>query len=94
MDMLLGTDPQGYAGCGEAIADMDLRPLLGSVTAPTLVIAGAEDPAAPPWQAAITASGITDSRLRVIRGTSHLAPYQTPGPVTDLLLAHLGNTLG
>jgi 3-oxoadipate enol-lactonase len=92
MDMLLGTDPQGYAGCGQAIADMDLRPLLASVKTPTLVIAGAEDQAAPPWQAAMTASGIPRSRLRVIRGTSHLAPYQTPGPVTDSILTHLTST--
>jgi 3-oxoadipate enol-lactonase len=94
MDMLLGTDPEGYAGCGEAIAGLDLRPALGSVKAPTLVIAGAEDPAAPPWQAAMTAAGITGSRLRVIRGASHLAPYQTPGPVTAEILGHLGATVG
>ncbi len=90
MDMLHGTDPVGYAGCGEAIADMDLRPALGAIEAPTLVIAGAEDLAAPPWQGAMTASGVPDSRLRVIHGTSHLAPYQTPGPVTAAILAHLG----
>jgi 3-oxoadipate enol-lactonase len=90
MDMLLGTDPAGYAGCGEAIAAMDLRPALGAIKAPTLVIAGAEDQAAPPWHGAMTAAGITDSRLRVIRGTSHLAPYQTPGPVTAAILGHLG----
>jgi 3-oxoadipate enol-lactonase len=89
MDMLHGTDPSGYAGCGEAIADVDLRPALGSIKAPTLVIAGAEDPAAPPWHGAATAIGIPDSRLAVIRGTSHLAPYQTPGPVTNAILAHL-----
>jgi Predicted hydrolases or acyltransferases (alpha/beta hydrolase superfamily) len=90
MDMLHGTDPVGYAGCGEAIAAMDLRPALGAIKAPTLVIAGAEDLAAPPWHGAMTAAGITDSRLRVIRGTSHLAPYQTPGPVTAAILGHLG----
>jgi 3-oxoadipate enol-lactonase len=89
LDMLLGTDPGGYAGCGEAIAAMDLRPALGSIKAPTLVIAGAEDQAAPPWQGAMTAIGIPGSRLKVIRGASHLAPYQTPGPVTDAILAHL-----
>jgi 3-oxoadipate enol-lactonase len=94
VDMLLGTDPEGYAGCGEAIADMDLRPLLGSVKAPTLVIAGAEDVAAPPWQCAATAAGIAHSRLRVIRGASHLAPYQTPGPVTAAILGHLSSTPG
>src|ERR1700722_18664540 len=89
MDMLHGTDPEGYAGCGEAIAGMDLRPALGAVKAPTLVIAGTEDTAAPPWQGAMTATGIADSRLRVIRGASHLAPYQTPGPVTAAIRAHL-----
>ena len=92
LDMLLGTDPQGYAGCAAAIADLDLAPLapaLGAIKAPTLVLAGAEDPAAPPWQGARTALGITDSRLTVIRGTSHLAPYQTPGPVTAAILGHL-----
>ena len=92
LDMLLGTDPGGYAGCAEAIADLDLDPLapaLGAIKAPTLVLAGAEDPAAPPWQGARTALGITDSRLTVIRGTSHLAPYQTPGPVTAAILGHL-----
>jgi len=89
IDMLLGTDPEGYAGCAEAIADLDLLPALGAIKAPTLVLAGAEDPAAPPWQAARTALGIPDSRLTVIRGTSHLAAYQTPGPVTAAILAHL-----
>src|SRR6516225_606980 len=58
VDMLLGTDPQGYAGCAEAIADLDLVPALGAIKAPTLVLAGAEDPAAPPWQGARTALGI------------------------------------
>ncbi len=91
MDMLHGTDPQGYAGCAEAIADLDLAPALGSIKAPTLVISGAEDVAAPPWQGARTALGIAGSRLRVIRGTSHLAPYQTPGPVSAAILAHLGS---
>ena len=90
MDMLHGTDPQGYAGCAEAIAGLDLAPALGSIKAPTLVISGAEDLAAPPWQGARTALGIAGSRLRVIRGTSHLAPYQTPGPVSAAILAHLG----
>ena len=89
LDMLRGTDPGGYAGCGEAIAGMDLRPALGAIKAPTLVIAGAEDPAAPPWQGAMTAIGIAGSRLRVIRGASHLAPYQVPGPVTEAIRAHL-----
>jgi 3-oxoadipate enol-lactonase len=88
VDMLTGCDPEGYAGCGEAIADMDLRPLLGSVKAPTLVLAGELDPAAPPWQAASAARAIPGSHFEVIRGTSHFAHYETPGPVTDAIARH------
>ncbi|MBV9380893.1 MAG: alpha/beta hydrolase, partial [Streptosporangiaceae bacterium] len=88
VSMLHGTDPEGYAGCGEAIASMDLRPLLGEVRAPALLLAGAEDPAAPPWHMAGAAEAIAGARLVVVRGTSHLANYETPGPVTDALLRH------
>ena len=91
--VLRGTDPQGYAGCAAAIASMDLRPLLGSVKAPTLVLSGAEDPAAPPSQGAVAARGIAGSRLVVVRGASHFAHYETPGPVTDALLGHFRTTI-
>jgi 3-oxoadipate enol-lactonase len=68
---------------------MDQRDSLGPVTAPTLVIAGAEDPATPPWHGATIARRIAGSRLRVIRGGSHLANVEQPGEVTGLLLDHL-----
>ena len=78
VDMLLGTDPAGYAGCGAAIAGMDLRPALGAIKAPTLVIAGAEDQAAPPWQGAMTASGIAD--VPAPGHPRHIAPGPLPDP--------------
>jgi 3-oxoadipate enol-lactonase len=84
-----GITPEGYAGCCEAIGAMDQRSALTSITAPTLVIAGAEDPATPPWHGAQIAAAIPGSRLVVIRGASHLATASDPGPVTDALLAHL-----
>jgi 3-oxoadipate enol-lactonase len=89
--MLESADPEGYAGCCEAIAAMDLRPVLGSITAPTLVIAASEDPATPPVHGALIASKVPGARLTVIRGASHLANLQAPGPVTAALLAHLGS---
>src|SRR5215470_2888298 len=88
---LEGVDPQGYAGCCEAIAALDLRSSLGRISAPTLVIAGAEDPATPPWHGAQIASSVGGSRLRVIRGGSHLANVSQPGEVTAALLAHLAS---
>jgi pimeloyl-ACP methyl ester carboxylesterase len=86
--MLKATNPEGYAGCGEAIAAIDLRPLLGSVQAPTLVLSGAEDIAAPPSVGAYTARNIPGARLTVIQAASHFAHYEKPGPVTNALLAH------
>jgi pimeloyl-ACP methyl ester carboxylesterase len=91
-DMLTATRPEGYAGCGEAIAALDLRPLLPSVQAPTLVLSGAEDVAAPPSTGAATARAIPGARLTVIQGAAHFAHYERPGPVTDALLAHFTST--
>lgn len=82
-------DAEGYAGCCEAIGGMDLRAALGSITAPTLVIAGAQDPATPPAHGAVIAAGIRDSRLVVIRRAAHLANVSAPGEVTAALLSHL-----
>ena len=89
------TDVAGYAGCCAAIAAMDLRPLLPGISAPALVIAGAQDPATPPAHGALIASRAGGrARLRVIRGAAHLANVAAPGEVTALLLDHLISALG
>jgi 3-oxoadipate enol-lactonase len=46
--MILSTEPTGYAGCCAAIRDMDLRDRLGVIEAPCLVVIGAHDPATTP----------------------------------------------
>jgi 3-oxoadipate enol-lactonase len=84
------TDATGYAGCCAAIAGMDLRSRLGSITAPTLVISGEQDPATPPEHGALIASGISGARHVVIAGAAHLANVSSPGEVTTALLGHLG----
>jgi 3-oxoadipate enol-lactonase len=83
------TDPGGYAGCCEAIAAMDLRDDLAAVTAPALVIAGADDRATPPDYGAEILSGIPGARLEVIPGVAHLAAVSAPDQVTTALLEHL-----
>jgi 3-oxoadipate enol-lactonase len=84
------TDPEGYAGCCAVIAEMDLRPRLGDICAPTLVISGADDPATPPAHGALIAMHTGGSaRLRVIRGAAHLANVAAPGEATAILLGHL-----
>jgi 3-oxoadipate enol-lactonase len=81
--------PEGYAGCCDAIGAMDQRASLAGITAPTLVIAGSEDPATPPWHGAVIARAVPGARLTVIRGASHLANVSQPAEMTALLLGHL-----
>jgi 3-carboxy-cis,cis-muconate cycloisomerase/3-oxoadipate enol-lactonase len=87
--MLTATPDEGYAGCCEAIAAMDLRADLPRITAPTLVLAGRDDPATPPAHAEAIVAAIAGARLEVVPGAAHLANIEQPGPVTRLLLEHL-----
>jgi 3-oxoadipate enol-lactonase len=87
--MLLAVDPEGYAGCCEAIADHDLRDSLGQIEAPTLIIAGADDPATPPDHAREIEAGIDGARLVVLDDARHLANVERPDEVNRELLDHL-----
>jgi 3-oxoadipate enol-lactonase len=88
--MLRETPAEGYAGCCEAIRDADMRDRLGAVRAPTLVVAGADDPAAPPEQAELITRSIPDARLVVIGQAAHLANVERPREVARTVLGHLG----
>jgi 3-oxoadipate enol-lactonase len=90
LDELTTIDDEGYAGCCEAIGAMDLRPSLGSVRAPALVIAGADDVATPPEHAETIAAAIPGARLAILPHTAHLANLERPAEVARLLLDHLG----
>jgi 3-oxoadipate enol-lactonase len=87
--MIAATPAEGYAGCCEAIAALDLRPGLPRIAAPTLVIAGAEDPATPPVHAQAIAGEIPSARLCVLGGAAHLASVQQADAVTRLIADHL-----
>jgi len=80
-NMLIDTPAEGYAACCEAIAGLELAPELDRITAPTLVVAGADDPAAPPDAAQSVAAGIAGSRLEVVDGV-HLLNVERPAAVT------------
>ncbi|HET9142924.1 3-oxoadipate enol-lactonase [Actinophytocola sp.] len=88
--MLTGTPAAGYVGCCAAIESMDLVPALGAITAPTLVIAGADDPATPPEHARTIAAGIPGAELSIVPDAAHLANVEQPAAVTRLLLDFLG----
>jgi 3-oxoadipate enol-lactonase / 4-carboxymuconolactone decarboxylase len=89
LEDLVGADPEGYAMCCEALAAYDLRPRLGAITAATLIIAGREDPAAPPERSRELADGMPSATLVEIAGAAHLALIDKPAEVGALLVSHL-----
>lgn len=92
-EMVAGTPDEGYAGCCEAIADWDGRDLLGRITRPTVVIAGADDPATPVApHAEMIASGIPGARLEVLDDAAHLATLQQPQRANTVIAEHLAAT--
>jgi 3-oxoadipate enol-lactonase len=91
-NMLLAVPPEGYAGCCEAIAAMDLRDDLARITAPTLVLAGRDDLPTPVEHAELIASRVAGASLVVVDDAAHLATVQQPDLCAELLLDHLGGT--
>lgn len=92
-EALGATVDDAYIGCCAAIAGMDLRADLANVVAPTLVLAGAEDPAIPPDHSREIADGIADSRLIVLADVHHLPPVERPGAINRRLLDHFRRTM-
>jgi 3-oxoadipate enol-lactonase len=88
--MLVNADDEGYANCCSIIEHMDLVPNLDGVSASTLIIAGAQDPSAPPAEhAEKLAAGIPGSRLEILDPGAHLVNVERPEAVTTLILEHL-----
>ncbi len=87
--MLAACDPEGYAGCCEAIATMDQRGLLAAIEAPTLVVAGSADPVTPPAMAFALHEAIPGSALTVLAAAAHLANIEQPARFNAALLDHL-----
>ncbi|WP_219417813.1 3-oxoadipate enol-lactonase [Pseudonocardia nigra] len=89
LDMLRATDDESYAGCCEAIGAFDVRAELGRIAVPTLVIAGADDPATPVETVRAVADGIPGAEFVVVPHAAHLPTAERPDAVTDALRAHL-----
>jgi 3-oxoadipate enol-lactonase len=87
--MQLETPAEDYAAGLEAIGSFDFRDQLGRIAAATLVVAGAEDAATTPADAAFIADRIPDARLVVIEGAAHLANVERADAFTAALLEHL-----
>jgi 3-oxoadipate enol-lactonase len=63
----------------------DQRALFAGITAPVLVVAGAEDITFPPREAIAMAAAIPNSSIRVLDGVAHLAGLENPTLVSALV---------
>ena len=93
-EAFLACDPAGYAAACGAIGRMDLRPLLPRITAPTLVIAGREDPSTPPAMAEEICAGIPQAELVLLPKAAHLLAVERPEATAAHLLAFLDRHRG
>lgn len=87
--VVAATPTEGYAGCCEVIATMDLTGDLSNIQAPTLAVAGADDPATPPDHLERIADGVREGRLLVVPQAAHLANDEQPATVTPAIVDHL-----
>ena len=68
----------GQAWEGGLYQSVDLRPLLGRITCPTLIVAGELDFICGPAQAEPIAAAITGAQLVMLAGCGHIPSIETP----------------
>jgi len=86
-------EPRNYAAHCEALADwhgVDAS----RIACPTLLVAGADDPVAPPAMARTLETAIPDARAEVLPGIGHWIMLEAPAKSAELLTGHLKKTVG
>jgi 3-oxoadipate enol-lactonase len=88
LEMIEETNPGGYAACCAAVRDFDCREKLSGIRTPTLVIAGAHDPATPPDGGRFLAQQIPSGRY-VELDAAHLSNIEAENQFNKELAAFL-----
>lgn len=84
---------EGVAGLLEALEAMDLRPLLGRIACPTLVIAAEQDLVFPPERGQALAEAIAGARFELVPASGHVLVVEHPTIFVSLVLGFLGEAL-
>ncbi len=88
--VLENANPDGYAACCAAVRDFDFRVPLSRIRMPTLVIAGALDPATPPADGRFLAHHIPGARYAELNA-AHLSNIEDQGPFNSEVAAFLNS---
>jgi 3-oxoadipate enol-lactonase len=81
-------DPEGYAGCCEAIAGTDLRRRLAGIRCPVLAVTGTADAVVPAHHARTIAERVPGARHLALPGAGHLLTQEIPDRLHALLTEH------
>ncbi len=87
--MIARTTAEGYAGCAAAIRDMDLIGTAPRISLPTLLLAAADDPSAPPETMSQLHERIEGARFVVLEDAAHLFTIEQPDRVTQIIAGFL-----
>jgi 3-oxoadipate enol-lactonase len=79
----------GYLGCCAALKNGDLRESIASIAAPTVAIAGSEDPLTPPDALAFIHEQVRGSRL-VTLPCSHISNAELPAEFNEVVMSVAG----
>lgn len=85
IDIFLRNDVAAFGATCHMLGNFDGRSLLAGIGAPTAVVVGEEDYAAPVAMAEVMHEGIAGSTLTVIPAARHLTPLETPDVVARIL---------
>ncbi len=79
-DIMATSSPTGVAAAlGAMAARPDSTDTLATITVPTLIIVGREDPITPVSDAELMHHAIDGSMLAIIENAAHMTPVETPG---------------
>jgi 3-oxoadipate enol-lactonase len=84
-EAFLRTDPEVFRAACADLAELDLRPELGTVKVPVLVLVGEHDEATPPPMSRELAALLPNARLAVIAGCAHVPQLQSPQVFLDAI---------
>jgi 3-oxoadipate enol-lactonase len=84
-EAFLRTDGEVFRGACNELAELDLRPELGKVRMPVLVLVGEHDEATPPPMSIELAAGLPDAHLKILPGCAHVPQLQAPEKFLDAI---------
>jgi pimeloyl-ACP methyl ester carboxylesterase len=94
VDVILDMKTQTFADSIKAISTYDSRPSLNAITIPTLLIAGAEDPACTAAGMREMSQMIADSEFHILDGSGHYGFAERPREYLSIVLGFLQSRFG